>query len=362
MVDIIVKTVRGLERIAASRVLEALPGSSATPRPYGFVGLVLVEVPGDRWVAADVILREVCEAEKVLVVEAEARADPAEIAERAAEVAKRRISSSETFAVRTTRRGTHPFTSIDVNVIVGARVREATGADVNLDFPDKIVWVEILHDRAYVSVTSGEVEHKKVYEGKPSALPVLRRIAIAQVPYTGPLDAVEKMGVRIGRSVQTFELAELYVTPFKPVSGEELEAFIRGLLEGIRSRYEIQRRTYSRKVHRVPVYVQDLYQFVRDRRGEPMIATSTRGRVVSELKEEIADLFRRGRRVNVLVGAREGLPTGVFRYSSLTVDLAPSVTISTDFACTAAVIALVTVLEESGLMPRRGRGGRVTQA
>ena len=39
------------------------------------------------------------------------------------------------------------------------------------------------HIRSWLErVGLAEVEHKKVYEGKPSALPVLRRIAIAQVP------------------------------------------------------------------------------------------------------------------------------------------------------------------------------------
>ncbi|HDJ83447.1 MAG TPA: RNA-binding protein, partial [Desulfurococcaceae archaeon] len=41
-----------------------------------------------------------------------------------------------------------------------------------------------------------------------------------------------------------------------------------------------------------------------------------------------------------------------FRYSTITVDLAPSITISTEFASVAAIIALITVLEEYNLLPR----------
>lgn len=342
-----------MERIVASRILEVLTDSKVIPRPYGFLGLVLVDkVPIDKYEAAKVILNNVEEAEKVLVIEAQSRARIKDIVDAVINIVRERISSNETFAVRTTRRGTHDFTSIDVNVAVGAKVKEVTEAEVDLDFPQKIVWIEILQEEAYISVTSGEIEHRKVYEGKPIALPILRRIAIAQVPYMGPLDAAKKMGVRIGRAVQAFEIKELYITPFKPIPANELKAFLEGIFEGISSRYEIQKRTYSRKVHKVPVYVQDLYQFIRDRRGENIIATSTRGKSVNELKEEIIKIFKKSGRVNVLIGAREGLPTATFRYSTITVDLAPSITISTEFASVAAIIALITVLEDYDLLPR----------
>ena len=346
--------------MAASRILEILKGSKVVPKPHGFLGLVLVDkVPIDKHEAAKVILSDVEEVEKVLVIEAQSKARINDIVSAVTGVVREKVSSNETFAVRTTRRGTHDFTSIDVNVAVGAKVKEVTGAEVDLDFPRKIVWVEILQDKAYISVTTGEVEHRKVYEGKPIAFPVLKRIAIAQVPYIGPIDAVKKMGVRIGRAVQAFEIKELYITPFKPVPANELRAFLEGVFEGIDSRYEIQKRTYPRKVHKVPVYVQDLYQFVRDRRGESMIATSTRGKSVNELKDEIAEIFKRSGRVNVLIGAREGLPTATFRYSTITVDLAPSITISTEFASVAVIIALITVLEEYDLLPRYYKGKKV---
>lgn len=353
MFDLLVKTMRGLEKITASRILEVIESSEVIPKPHGFLGLVLVKkVPMDKYEAAKVILNNVEEAEKVLVIEGQSKARIDDIVNTVTNVVKGKILSNETFAVRTTRRGIHDFTSIDVNVAVGAKVKEVTGAEVDLDFPQKIVWVEILQDRVYISVTTGELEHRKVYEGKPMAFPILKKITIAQVPYIGPLGASRKMGVRIGRAVQAFEIRELYITPFKPVPADELKAFLEGIFEGINSRYEIQKRTYPRKVHKVPVYVQDLYQFVRDRRGENIIATSTRGKSINELKDKIAEIFKKNERVNVLIGAREGLPTATFRYSTITVDLAPSITISTEFASVAAIIALITVLEEYGLLPR----------
>ncbi|RLE82114.1 MAG: RNA-binding protein, partial [Thermoprotei archaeon] len=40
-----------------------------------------------------------------------------------------------------------------------------------------------------------------------------------------------------------------------------------------------------------------------------------------------------------------------FRFASIVVDLSPGVTISTDFAGVAAIVALLTSLEERGFFP-----------
>ena len=127
------------------------------------------------------------------------------------------------------------------------------------------------------------------------------------------------------------------------MDARELGEFLRGLEEGIESRYRIQTRTYPRRVRRVPVYVQDLYQFVRERRGEPMVATSTRGRPLAEVGGRLRDLFGKGT-VNVLIGSREGLPSGVLRLSDLVVDVVPGVTLATDLALTGCLMAILTHL------------------
>jgi len=346
---LLVKTVRGLERIAASRIEEILTGAKAIPRPSGYLGLVIVEGVGEPERAADLVRHEVPEAEKILPVLAMASADLEEIAKAAAEAARGRIASGESFAVRTTRRGSHRFTSIDVNVAAGAAVQRATGAAVNLSYPDKIVWIEVLGDKALISVTSGREERKKTYPGKPYVRRALGKIVVGQMPYVDSLEACRKMGVRIGRAAQTFEIGALYVTPHKPVEGKQLAVFLEGVYEGIESRYEIQTRTYHEKPRRVPVYVQDLYQFVRDKRGKPLVVTSTRGEPLSKVADELAELFRSGDEVVVLIGAREGIPTGVFRFANLVVDLAPGITISTDHALTSAIVGFVTALEEKGV-------------
>lgn len=347
MVELIVKTLKGLERVAASRIREELgDGVKVEPRPSGFLGLVTVEGVSDKDKAKEIIESRVPEVERVIVVMGECKADPEEIAEEARRLAKSYLSSEETFAVRTVRRGSHGFTSLDVNVRAGAAIKEAVGADVNLEHPDKTFQVEIIGDKAYISVIQGTLELKKIRPGKPKIAPFLKKVIIVQAPYLGGYEPSYKMGVRIGRAVQTFEVGALYIAPFEPAPVEDLGAFLRGILEGRESRYEVQKRTYPRRPRKVPVYLQDLYQYVRDKgERDVIIATSTSGDPIWEAVESIEENLRSAKKVSILVGARKGLPRGVFRFSDAVIDVAPSITISTDYAATAVLMALLTVLE-----------------
>jgi len=343
---LLVKTGLGFERVAAARIEEAAPHLKAVPAPRGFKGLVLVYGCRDVEEDARLVESEVVEADRVLRVHASAPADPREIARVAAEVARRFISPGECFAVRTTRRGRHSFTSIDVNVIVGDAVRRATGACVNLSYPDKVVAVEIIGDVALISVYPGSLEWKKMRPGKNPVLRLFRRVSIVQMPYLGPLDACRNMGVRIGREVQNFEVRELVVAPAGLVDARQLNEFLAGVFEGIESRYQVQAKSYHRRVHRVPVYLQDIHQLVRDRRGEPIIVMEPEGEHISRVADDLWRLVRSGKRINVLVGSREGVPLGVYRHADLVVDIAPGVTLSTEYAAASALIAMATVLHE----------------
>ena len=345
--QLIIKTPLGLERIVASRAAELI-GGHVVARPRGFMGLVVIDGLEDPDEAARRIEEALPEAEYVLRVLATARADLDEIASSAAHVARDLIRPDETFAVRTTRRGKHDFTSIDANVKVGSAVQEATGADVNLTEPDKIVWVEFIGPEVGIAITPGRVVWKKHRPGKPEVLRLLKRISFAQMPYLG--EGGRPMGVRIGRAAQAFELGELVITPHEPVDVGQLNAFLSGLLEGRESRFKIQKKTYARKVDKVPFRLQDLYQFVRDRAGEPMIVTDPTGKTVSEAAEDIEEAFRQGGRVNILAGAREGVPKGVFRFATLIIDLCPGLTFATEHTIPATVGALITCLEERGLI------------
>lgn len=344
---ILVKTGLGIERIAAQRIMEELPWVEAEPAPRGFRGLVLVRGCRDPREDARRIEERIPEADRVIVIEAAVPARLEDMARAAAELAAGRIGPEECFAVRTTRRGKHGFTSIDVNVVVGDAVRRATGACVNLSYPDKIVLVEIIRDKAFISIVPGSFEWRKLGPGKKPVFRFLRRIRVVQMPYLGPLEASYKMGVRVGREVQNFEVKELVIAPSGRVEARPLAEFLRGVFEGIESRYSIQKRSYNnRKPWRVPVYLQDIHQFVRDRRGEVIIVLEPEGRPVSEVRGELVKLFRRPGTINVLAGSREGIPLGIYRFADLVVDVAPGITLSTEYAVSSALIAFVTALYE----------------
>jgi len=343
---ILVKTVLGMEHVAASYIRDIDPAAEAVPSPRGFKGLVLVKPSKDKHVVAREIEAKVPEAEKVLVIEGCAPAQPQEIAEVAASLAPRYISSSETFAVRTTRRGRHNFTSIDVNVVVGDAVRKTTGASVNLRYPDKVVAVEIIADKAFIAFYPGSKEWKKMRPGKYPLYKFFRKIAIVQMPYLGPLDACKTMGVRVGREVQNFEVGELVIAPIGLVDALQLKTFLEGVFEGIESRYQVQRKSYGRKTHKVPVYLQDLYQLVRARSNEAIIVFEPEGEHVSKKVEEILALVKRYPRINMLFGSREGIPEGVYRFADLVLDIAPGITLSTEYAAASALIAIASVIHD----------------
>ncbi len=346
--EIIVKTPLGIERICASRILELEPQAEVIPCPRGFQGLVSIKKCSDKYRLAREIEKTIPEAERVIIIEAQARADLQEIAEKAAALAKERISSSETFAVRTVRRGKHSFTSIDVNVVVGDAVRKATGASVNLSYPDKIVLIEIIGPEAGIAIVDGSFELKKMRPGKHDVSRIFRNVALVQMPYLGPIDAAREIGRRVGREVQNFEVKELVVAPIGVVDGEALAHFVLGAVEGINSRYEVQRKSYHRRPQKVKVLVQDLYQLVRDRSNEPIIVFEPEGEPITKVVDELERIFLKERhsRINVLVGSREGIPLGVYRFADLVIDFAPGMVFSTDYAAAAGLTAIAVVLHE----------------
>lgn len=348
--DLVVTCRLGMERVVASYIAELDSGVEVVPAPRGFSGLVLVYGARDKWSLAEEVKRRVPEAGRVYVVLECSRAALSEIVEAVKRVCREHISQSDTFAVRTTRRGRHDFTSIDVNVAVGSAVREATGATVDLENPSRVVVVQIVQDEAYVSIVPGSEFYRKMKPYKYPMYRVFRSIVVAHEPYLGPEDAAYTFGTRIGREAQTYEVGELVVTPIGEVDAHSLYHFLRGLFEGVDSRFEVQKRSYGREVHKTRVKLQDMYQFARSRLGEPLIIFEPEGEPISKIAGEIADFvvnsLRRGKRVNIMIGAREGIPTSLFRFANYVVDVAPGVVISADYALASALIALSTVLHE----------------
>ena len=348
--DIIVKTLLGMERVTASRIEELGFNVNVEPKPKGFPGLVTLEVKrkSDGPKLAEAIKREIPEAERVLLSEEVVNADMDEIVKAAVKVSTRHLSPDITFAVRTVRRGTHQYKSIDVNYKAGSAIIEATGASVNLDYPDKIVWVEIIGEVAAIGIADKAEIWRKMKPGKVEVRNFFRKVSVVQIPYLGPRGSIRPMGSRIGRAVQMFEVGEYVVAVVGSVKGWMLNLFLEGLLEGVESRYNIQRRTYAHRPHRVEVVVQDLYQLVRERKDEPKIVFEPEGEPFPEVAERLAEMTASNdvARVNMLFGSREGVPKGVFRFVDMVIDLCPGITLSTEYAASSALIGLAYALEE----------------
>ncbi|MEM1878577.1 MAG: SPOUT family RNA methylase [Desulfurococcaceae archaeon] len=232
---------------------------------------------GDKYKLAELVKSYTPEVERVHIVEAASKADISSIVEAVSRVVTGRIQETETFAVRTIRSGKHTFTSIDVNVAVGSTIEKVPGSTVDLENPDKVVFINVLGDYAYISLHSGREFYRKMTPEKYPVYRVFRRLVIAHEPYLGPQDAAYTMGRRIGREAQVFEVVKLVVTPVGEVDAKSLYSFLKGLFEGIESRYRVQKRSYSRDVHRVEVSLQDMYQFVRSRLEQPLIVFEPEG-------------------------------------------------------------------------------------
>ncbi len=340
---LIIKTPLGMEKIVASRIKDAIPYLQPQPSPKGYQGLVLVNGCRDPSSEAQTISKNIVEAEKILVVNNQAKADLDSISKAVLEVLPDQLLRGKCFAVKTVRRGKHSFTSIDVNRIVGSHVQKATGACVNLTDPDIVIGIEIIDDNAYITIFPGSQVLRK-YRDKKMMHNYTRKISVIQMPYIAEPDVSYKMGVRVGREVQNFEVKEIIIAPIGLTEGLPLAKFIEGVNEGIESRYRIQKKSYSRKPQKTLVRLQDLYQIVRSRRNEPIIVLEPEGNFVTQEREFLVETFTHNKRVNILAGSREGIPIGVYRAADKIIDIAPGITLSTEFAVVSGLIAIITTL------------------
>ncbi|HVG36967.1 MAG TPA: THUMP domain-containing protein [Thermoplasmata archaeon] len=81
----------------------------------------------------------------------ETHADIASLRDAVLAEAKRSLPAGKTFALRTRRVGTHPFTSLDLARELGDDVRRAhPGARVNLSRPDVEIHIEVRQNRGFV--------------------------------------------------------------------------------------------------------------------------------------------------------------------------------------------------------------------
>jgi thiamine biosynthesis protein ThiI len=64
-------------------------------------------------------------------------------------IAEKQLSKKQTFALRITREGKHNYTSQDIAVKLGDKIRKKTQAKVNLTQPDYTQYIEIRNQNAY---------------------------------------------------------------------------------------------------------------------------------------------------------------------------------------------------------------------
>ena len=338
---LLVKTQRGLEYIAASYIKDELGDVKLEVRPGGFLGLILVY--------SDELekIKGIPEIETIIPILIECKADLDDIISHAGSIAEE-IKGARTFAIRTKRRGRQDFSSIDVNFKLGDKIREITGCEVDLNFPEKAIYVEIIGDRTFIGVIEGKEERKKYTPEKLDSRELFHKISVVQVPYLDDLRAALEIGERIGRAAQAFEIKELIIAPFDSVNAFELEQFIKGVRRGQLTRYKIQERAYSREVKKVPILLQDLYQVARDkkRRRNLLIVTDPTGKQISDIKDEIGKGLIYSDEIVVFIGSRVGIPKGIFRFADFIIDLTPYITFATEQAIPSVLTALLTIYEE----------------
>lgn len=147
----------GFERDAISELRQALGGGAWCRTAFKGVVLVTASIEGRE--AAKVVGG--CETRfvaRITPIDRVVRADLQSIV--AAILRIGGIGAEDAFAVRCRRRGSHDFSSRDVERSVGSAIDHG---HVDLEDPEKVVNVEILFNRAYVSVLRrDEIVEKKI--------------------------------------------------------------------------------------------------------------------------------------------------------------------------------------------------------
>ncbi len=338
---IVAKTELGMEKYVAN-VLQVPCKVEGAPK--GFQGLVLLKECED-WDKAYEELLKVPEVIRAMKAEKCVKADLEELKRAAKELAKE--LEGKRFAVRTVRRGKHPFTSMQVNAELGSTVLSEVNAKVDLSNPEKVLMVEIVGDEAYLAVVDPEYAGMKKLKGKPSLDTFFKKVIVVQEPYLGPKKSVEELGKRIGRVLQSFGVGKYVFGLREEVDALSLANLIRAVEEGARSRFEQQLKT-ERKGKIVELTVFDVYHEVGSRsKKDLVIIFEPEGKTIDEVKEDIIKRMRKSKRIVLVLGSRKGTPMGLYRFADFVIDLAPGVVLSTETALAAALELVASLATEA---------------
>ncbi len=345
-VALVVKTQLGLERIAASYLKESLKNCKFEVNPKGFKGLILVYSDLDPKELYDKAMK-IPEVERAIPIYATTSSNLDDILKAGLSVAKKFLSNDEKFAVRCVRRGSHSYTSLEVNSSLGGLILNEIGCKVDLENPDKVVAVEIVDDLAAIGVVEGLGKYVKMTPNKVPIYEYMKYVTVGQVPYLGSDEALV-MGEKVGRAVQSFEVSRYIITIMGPTPWDKLGPYVKGVNRGIRSRYEIQKRSYGRGARRTKVEISSLFELVRGWEGK-IVIFEPEGRPFPEVGERIGNWIRSREEVLLLLGSREGVPSGIFRFADLVVDLCPGITLATEVAVSSALTAVSFSIQGEGL-------------
>jgi thiamine biosynthesis protein ThiI len=141
---------RRFERSLVENIENAFVAAKGQCRVTGERGRIYVGV--EDAAAASVILKRVFGIVSFSEV-AETGSELEGLKKFAAEYSMRVIGEGETFAVKATRQGSHPYTSLDMGKEIGQAILDAhagRSVTVDLDSPDRKIFVEVRARRAFV--------------------------------------------------------------------------------------------------------------------------------------------------------------------------------------------------------------------
>lgn len=338
---IIAKTELGMEKYVANS-LEVPCEVEGAPR--GFQGLVILKECKD-WDEAYEKLLKMPEVIRAMKAEKCVRAEMEELKRAAEELAEE--LEGKRFAVRTVRRGKHPFTSMQVNAELGSVILSKVNAKVDLTNPEKVLMVEIVGDEAYLAIVEPEYAGMKKLKGKPNLEPFFKKVIVVQEPYLGPRKSTEELGKRIGRIVQSFGISKYVFGLTEESDAISLANLIKAIEEGAKSRYEQQIKT-ERKGKMVELKVFDVYHEVGSRsKKDLVIIFEPEGKTVDEVREELLEKIRKSKRIVLVLGSRKGTPMGLYRFADFVIDLSPGVVLSTETALAASLELIASLAAEA---------------
>lgn len=158
-----------------------------------------------------------------------------EICAKSVEVAEKALHAGESFAVRTSREGKHPYASQQVNAAVGAAIlSKVNGTKVNLSSPDRKISIEIRGPDAYIftEVVKGigglpvrsQGKAAMVFRGGPNdvvaAFLILKRGCdlVLFYPDSGKKKGVDKVKLAAKKLLPFHPKIEMWEIPFKEVT------------------------------------------------------------------------------------------------------------------------------------------------